>query len=154
MLLVAIPRSHLQPIRRARDKHIKHRHEKHADEQPREQAADADGIGEDVAGYTAVTVAAVQPDAVGMPHVPYHVAPEEHVLRAMKLGPRRLPLAFRVGPAAPLNQVVLDQNIARPHASDAFHAAIAHRVAANDMGSRGLLSAKPAAADLDRKSVV
>ena len=67
--------------------------------------------------------------------------------------PCRLPLAFRIGPAAPLDQVALDQHIARAHPRDAFDTAIADRVAADDVALRGLLRAPSSTADLQADRV-
>src|SRR5205814_9096788 len=68
--------------------------------------ADRQDVGEDVPGDAAIDVVDVPPGGIGMAHVPYHVAAEQHVLRAVEFGAGGLPAAFGVRPAAPFDQIV------------------------------------------------
>src|ERR1039458_4334727 len=65
---------------------------------------------------------------------------ESLFLGAWNLGPRGLPGAFGVRPAAPLDKIVLDEGILGSHAGHALDAAVANRVAANDVTGAGLRS--------------
>ena len=100
--------------------------------------ADGEDVGEHVAGDAAVDVAAVEPDPVGVADMADHVAAEEQVVGAVELGSGGLPAAFGVRPAAPLDEIVLDEGVLGSHAADAFDAAIANGVAADDLRCSGL----------------
>src|ERR1019366_6758569 len=115
--------------------------------------ADGDDIREDVSCDAAVDVCAVEPNPVAVANVADDIAAKKHVLRRMELGCCRLPLAFCVGPTAPLQQVVFNEHIARAHTRDAFDTAVTDRVAADDVGLRGLLWTTPSTADLQADGV-
>ena len=100
--------------------------------------ADGEDVGEDVAGDAAVDVAAVEPDCVGVADVADHVAAEEQVVGAVELGSGGFPAALGVGPAAPLDEIVFDERVLGSHAADAFDAAVANGVAADDLRCSGL----------------
>ena len=99
-----------------------------------------------VAGDAAVGVAAVEPDGVGVADVADDVAAEEHVAGAVELGPGGFPGAFGVRPAAPLDEIVFDEGVLGSHAADAFDAAVADRVAADDVICRRPAARRAAAA--------
>src|SRR5688572_14838088 len=95
--------------------------------------SDADDVGEDIPGYAAIDVVDIPPGRVGVAHVTYHVAPEEHVLGAVELAPGRFPAALGIGPAAPFHQIVFYQCVGGPHPRNTLDSAVAHDVAPNDM---------------------
>ena len=74
--------------------------------------ANGQHVGEHIAGDAAVGVAAVEPDGVGVADVADDVVAGKHVAGTVELGGGGFPGAFGVGPAAPFDEVVLDEGIA------------------------------------------
>ena len=100
-------------------------------------------VGKDVAGNPAIDGPGVEPDGIGVADVADDIAAKHHVVRAVELSPGRLPLAFRVGPPAPLDEVILDEHICCADAGDAFDTAITDRIAADDVALRSALRGTP-----------
>ena len=90
-------------------------------------------VGKHVAGNATVGVAAVEPNGVGVADMAHDVAAEKQIPGAMELGRSGFPSAFGILPADPLDEIVLDEGILRPHSSNSFDAAVANRVPADDV---------------------
>ncbi len=108
--------------------------------------ADGEDVREDIAGDAAIDVAAVEPEAIGVPDMANDIIAKQHVSGVVKLGAGGFPGALGVRPADPFNQVALEEDILGALAADALDAAVANGVAANDVEAHLLPRTRPAKA--------